>query len=136
MNLYDYLSNDDNRLKLSKYIHNNMPELLECDPNNHIHDTICFIECFNYINENESECYFSLVLIEKKEINSTWRSWQNLYNIRKDNYDLKDIEHQSIISEWGYKMGDGLKYPNLGLKFKNLITTYFRNLKLEQLQNL
>ena len=136
MNLYDYLSNDDDRIKLSKYIHDNMPELLECDPNNHTHDTICFLKCLTFINKDESEYYFSLVLIDQNEINKQWRSYQNLYNIRKDDYDLKDIEHQSIICEWGFKMGEGLKYPNLGLKFKNLITTYFRNLKLERLQNL
>jgi len=129
MDLFKYLEDDDNREKLSIFIHNNMPELLECDPNNHIHNTICILK-----RETMNKLQFSLVLINKEELNQDRISYQNLHDIRIDNSDLHDIEKSSIMSEWGYKLGEGLKYPNLGLKFKSLINKYFRKQKLLKIQ--
>ena len=109
-----------------------MPELLECNPNNH-YNTV-------YILKRKYEDYFSLVLINKNEINSDWKSYQNLLNIHKNDYDpyyndnlFNFIDKISISNEWGYKIGEGLKYPNLGTKFKNLIIQYFRKEKLNKI---
>lgn len=130
--LFEHLKTPENRKNLAQYIQDNVPELIECDPNNHIHNMIDIIEYNSpnggYTNEGRlnKEHYFALVIRQKGDSTSC----QHLYDLLLRNEKLEDIEKMAKIGEWGYKMADGWKYPNLGLKVKNTINTYLRKIKI------
>lgn len=135
--LFEFLKKPENRKELAQYIQDNVPELLECDPNNHVHNMVDIIEYNSptgkgYTDHSRTirEHYFNLVLRENSD---DAVSCQSLYRFTSLNDRLENMEDMSIISEWGYKIGEGWKYPNLGTKVKSIINQYFRKKKLEKL---
>jgi len=146
MNIYKYLCSDKNRESLIVCLNENVPELLECDPNNHIHDRINIKEYNNpdgtgatnhswFDGTGKNRGYrphqFSLILDDTAEKSL---SCQCLWTIFDNTY-FNDIEEIAKKGCWGFKMGEEnpWKYPEVGTKVKNLILKHYRQQKLKRI---
>ena len=144
IDLYKYLCSENNKDSLAKYINDNVPELIECDVNNHVHDRFTIKEFNsdgnptnsswfdgNGVDRGYSPHHFSFVL---EDSSGKSNSYQTLWWIY-DNTDFNDIENVAKIGCWGFKLReeDPWVYPNLGLKVKNVILRHIRKNKIKRL---
>jgi len=144
IDLYKYLCRESNRVSLAKYINDNVPEFVECDVNNHIHNTFSIKEYNsdgnptnsswfdgNYVNRGYPPHHFSFVL---EDSSGKLMSLQSLWSIY-DNTNFNDIENIAKTGCWGFKLQEENPwvYPNLGLKVKNVIMRHIRKNKIKRL---
>jgi hypothetical protein len=141
MKLYKYLCNDEFRNGLAEHITEKVPELIECNPNNlncvKIKEYnkpdgtgLEYYSWFDSKHRNRGKRFhtFFMILQEEVEISNTCHLLCQI----DDDTTLDDIINVSKSHEWCYKMIEGLKYPNLGQKVKNIIIEYIRTKNLNR----
>jgi len=144
VDIYKYLCNEDNKKSLAKYLHENVPELIECDINRGLRDRINILEynkegfpsnCSWFDGTGVSRGYppHHFILVIEDSTNKSF-SYQCLWSIY-DNTNFDDIEKVSKEACWGFKIGEDnpWKYPKLGLKVKKIIINHIRKNKINNL---
>jgi len=145
-NFHSLLCSENFRNELAETLTKYVPELLECDPNNHIHDCVKIIEYNNPNGKGYTNCswfgyqgknyghpvhYFSMYLVDKKNSGSV----QGLWEIYEES-SLDEIPAISIAGCWGFKLREGWVYPNLGDKVQKVIINFIREYKLKRICNI
>lgn len=117
--IYEWFKNIENRRKLSKIIQREIPEFIECDPNNHLHNRIEIVDydpncnvirnskddileyCFSAKCYNSYKRHFNLIIISGVNNQIHRNSYQNLLTIY-ENFDIlkSDMNH---IENWNWR---------------------------------
>jgi hypothetical protein len=134
------LCSKDFRNKLAIHIQENVPEFIECDVNhldilliNEYNNpdgsglTCCSWQGYKYKMCDKPQHHFAMLLTNKKSF-----SCHVLWTIYEET-ELFEIIEDAKSHEWGYKLYEGWKYPNLGQKTYNIIINFIREQKLKRI---
>lgn len=144
-NFHSLLCSKNFRESLAKKLTKYAPELLECDPNNHVHNCVMILEYNNPNGEGRSKSswfgykgkdlgkpvhHFILILANE----SYMSSFQCLWEIFEES-SLDEIPYIATRGCWGLKLRDGLIYPDIGYKVQRIIINFIREYKLKRITN-
>lgn len=123
INIHNLLCNKSFRDGLAEYITIHVPELIECRSNYTYDKSINFIE-FHRPNSYHKRHSF-VMIVGNSQYNDILCTLDN-----KTDYLIDVLD---VVPQWGYKMREGHKYPNLEKKVKSIITRYIREIKLKKI---
>lgn len=140
MNLYNYLCCETFRKELCDDLNYYCPEIFECDINKRNESKIEIREFNNpngvgltrsswFEGDHKSTGYNVHYFFIGICSNNSCQTLTNIY----DNITIDRIIKDSISYGWGYKIPEGLIYPNIGEKVIKIINNLIRKKKLERI---